>query len=101
MRSAITERVADRYAVGMKAISTDLGLTDHALAQIVDEIHCALGIPLADAPANNCLLRPGHADEHILIALGMDLMALDVLLLLADEGPCLIKLEPFSADADH
>ena len=49
-----------------------------------------LGVTLADAPANDGLLRPGHADKNVLIALGVDLMALDVLLLLANEGPCLI-----------
>jgi len=49
----------------------------------VQEVHRAFGVTLADAPANDRLLRPGHTDEHVLIAFGVDLVALDVLLLLA------------------
>ncbi|WP_244621233.1 hypothetical protein FJN17_34515 [Bradyrhizobium symbiodeficiens] len=67
----------------------------------MQKVHRAFGIPLADAPANDCLLRPGHAHENILIALGVDLMALDVLLLLADEAPQLVQLKAFGAHADH
>jgi hypothetical protein len=44
-----------------------------------------IGIPLDNAPADNGLLRSGHADENVLIALGENLVAQDVLLLLADE----------------
>ena len=29
-----------------------------------------LHVPLPDAPADDCLLRSGHADENVLIALG-------------------------------
>ncbi|MDH2350620.1 hypothetical protein QCM77_16260 [Bradyrhizobium sp. SSUT18] len=48
-----------------------------------------------------CLLRPGHADENVLIALGVDLVTLDVLLLLADEAAQLVQLKALGAHADH
>jgi hypothetical protein len=73
MRGAVTECIADSYAIGVEAIRADLWLADDAAAQIVQEIHGAFGIPLADAPANDCLLRSGHADENILIALILEL----------------------------
>ena len=47
----------------------------HATAQVVQEVHGGLHRALADAPANDGLLRPGHADENVLIALGRDLAA--------------------------
>jgi hypothetical protein len=53
----------------------------------MQEVHGAFHVPLANAPANDGLLRSGHADENVLIALGVDLMAKHVLLLLADECP--------------
>src|SRR6185437_6868379 len=86
MQSAIAECVSDRYAVGMEAVRRNLGLANHATAQVMQEIHGAFHGALADAPANDCLLCPGHACENVLIALGRDLMALDVLLLLADRA---------------
>jgi len=85
MRGAVTERIADRYAVGVKAIRTDLRLPDHTPAQVVQEVHGGLHVSLADAPTDDRLLRPGHRNENVLIALGVDLMAQDVLLLFADE----------------
>lgn len=101
MRGVIAERVADRYAVGVKAIGGNLGLADHATAEVVQEIHRAFTVSLADAPANDGLLRSGHADKNVLIALGVDLVALDVLLLLADEGPRLVKFQAVHSNADH
>ena len=85
----------------MKAIRRNLRLTDDAAAEVMQEIHGAIRVPLADAPASDCVLRPGHRDKNVLIALGIDFVALDVLLLLADERPCLIKLQALGADADH
>src|SRR5438270_11962778 len=87
------EGVADRYAVGVEAVCTDFGLADDAAAEVMQEVHGAFGIPLADAPANDGLLRPGRTDENILIALGVDLVTLNVRLLLADEAPQLVKLK--------
>lgn len=66
----------------------------------MQEVHGPFNIPLADAPADDCLLRPGHADENLLIALGVDLIALHVLLLLADEVPQLVKLKALRSHAD-
>ena len=77
------------------------GLADNAAAEVVQEIHRGLTVPLADAPADDRLLRPGHADENVLVALGVDFVALDVLLLLADERPRFVKLQPLGADSDH
>jgi hypothetical protein len=77
MRGAVAERVADRHAVRMKAIRRNLRLTDDAAAQVVQKVHRGLCVTLADAPANDGLLRPGHADENVLIALGVDRMAQD------------------------
>lgn len=54
------EGVADCYAVGMKAIRADLRLTNDAATEVVPEVHRAFGIPLADTPANDCLLRFGR-----------------------------------------
>src|SRR5947209_19594457 len=67
----------------------------------MQEIHGAFGVPLADAPADDRLLSTGHGDENILVALGCDLVAKHVLLLLAHKTPCLIQLAPVSANADH
>jgi hypothetical protein len=55
------------------------------VAQVVEKFQGRVGIPLADAPTDDGLLRSGHADENVLIALHRDFMAQDVLLLLADE----------------
>jgi hypothetical protein len=59
------------------------------------------GIPLADAPANDRLLCAGHADENVLIALGVDLMAQDVLLCFRHKGPRLVQFQALRADANH
>ena len=67
----------------------------------MQEVHRAFGVTLADAPANDSLLRSGHADENVLIALHRDLVLFHVLLFLADEGPRLIELQPLGADTDH
>jgi hypothetical protein len=48
-------------------------------------IHRAFGIPLADAPANDGLLRSGHADKNVLIALG-DLVLFRIFLFFRNEG---------------
>jgi hypothetical protein len=101
VRSAIAEGFANGIAAGQKAVRRNLRLAQHTTAQVMEEVHRAVGIPLPDAPANDGLLRSGHADESVLVALGVDLMALDVLLLLANEAPCLIKLQAIGADADH
>lgn len=87
MRGVRAEGVADGYAVGVETIRADLRLADNRAAEVVQEVHGAFGIPLADAPADDGLLRTGYADENVLIALGVDLMALHVLLLFADEAP--------------
>jgi hypothetical protein len=53
MRGAVTERVTDRYAIRMKAVRAESReLTDDAIAQVMNEIHGAFHVPLADAPAN-------------------------------------------------
>ena len=67
----------------------------------MQEVHGGFHVTLADAPANDRLLRPGHADENVLIALGVDPVALNVLLLLADEAPKLVEFKTLSADANH
>src|SRR5258708_973766 len=67
----------------------------------MQEVHRGFGVTLADTPANNRLLRPGHTDENVLIALGVDLMALDVLLLLADERPRLVQFQAVHSNSDH
>lgn len=87
----VAEGVTDRGAVGMKAIRANLGLANDAAAEIMQEVHRAFGIPLADAPTDDGLLRPGHADKHVLITLGVDLVAFDVLLFFANEAPSLVK----------
>ena len=69
----------------MKTISADLRLADDAAAQVVQEIHRGLSVALANAPTDDRLLRPGHADENVLIALRLDLMTQDVLLLFRNE----------------
>jgi hypothetical protein len=51
----------------------------------MQEVHGGLHVALADAPTDDRLLRPGHADENVLIALGVNLMAQDVLLLFRNE----------------
>jgi hypothetical protein len=38
----------------------------------MQEIHRAFGIPLADAPTDDGLLRPGHTNENVLIAFGVN-----------------------------
>jgi hypothetical protein len=50
MRSTVAERVANRIAIGQKAIRRNLRLTDHATAQVVQEFQGRLGVTLADAP---------------------------------------------------
>src|SRR5258708_3336450 len=67
----------------------------------MQEVHRGLSVTLADAPANYGFLRTGHRDENVLIALGVNLMALDVLLLLADKRPCLIKFQALGTHTDH
>src|SRR5436190_13999926 len=101
MRGVVAERITDRYAIGMDTVPRNLGLADDAAAQVVQEVHRAFSVTLADAPANDCLLRSGHADENVLIALGVNFVAKDVLLFLRNEGPRLIQFQPFGADADH
>jgi hypothetical protein len=59
MRGAVAKRVADRIAIGQKAIRRNLGLADHALAQVVQKFQGRIGVPLADAPADDRLLRSG------------------------------------------
>jgi hypothetical protein len=85
----------------MKAVHADLGLADHATAQIVQEVHGAFGVTLADAPTDDRLLCPGHANKNVPIALGVNLMALDVLLLLAGEGPRLVQFQAVGANPNH
>ena len=51
----------------------------------MQEVHCGLGVTLAGAPTDDRLLRPGRADENVLIALRLDLMTQDVLLLFRNE----------------
>lgn len=101
MVGVLTKCIADRHAVGVEAVRADFRLADNPATEVVQEVHGAFGIPLADTPANDRLLRPGHADENVLIALGVDLMALDVLLLLAEEAPQLVKLKALGAHANH
>jgi hypothetical protein len=49
----------------------------------------------------NRLLRSVHRDEHVLIAFGEQYVALQVLLLLADERPCLVQFEAVHPNANH
>jgi hypothetical protein len=67
----------------------------------VQEVHRGLAVTLADPLADDRLLGSGHCDENVLVALGVDLMALDVLLLFADERPRLIQFQAFGSDANH
>jgi hypothetical protein len=60
MRGAVAECVADCYAVGLEAIRGSLRLSDNAAAQVVQEVHRAFAVTLANAPANDRLLRPGQ-----------------------------------------
>ena len=83
--AVITERLTDRIAIGQKAVRRNLRLTDHTAAQVVQKFKRGIAIALSNAPADNGLLRPGHADENVSVALNRDFMAQDVLLLLADE----------------
>ena len=85
MRGAIAKCVADRYAVRVKTIRRNLRLSNDAAAQVVQEIHGTFHVALADAPADDCLLRSSHCDENVLIALGVGLVAQDILLLLRNE----------------
>jgi hypothetical protein len=105
MGGAVAESVADRHAVRMKAVRGNLELPDHTPAQVAQKFQRGFGVPLADAPADNGLLCSGHADENILIALSENLMAQDILLLLADDPPIidpiiegLLKRLPKSGD---
>ena len=61
----------------------------------------AFGIPLADAPADDRLLRPGHADENVLIALGVDLMALGRSFASCRRMTTLVQFQPARSNADH
>jgi hypothetical protein len=64
VRGAVTERVADRIAIRQEAVRRNLGLSDHATAQVIQKFQRGICIPLADAPTDDGLLRPGHADEN-------------------------------------
>ncbi len=70
MRGAVTERVTNRIAIRQEIIRRNLRLSDHATAQVVQKFQSGIGIPLSDAPTDDGFLRPGHADENVLIALG-------------------------------
>jgi hypothetical protein len=77
----------------MKAVRRNLRLAKHTAAQIMQEIHGAFGVALADAPTDDCLLRSGHRNENVLVAFDVNFVAFDVLLLLADKAPSLIQLK--------
>src|SRR5262249_11966898 len=100
MRPAI-EGVADSVGVWQEAVRADLRCPNDALAQILDKEVAVLAIALAGAIGDDGLSGSAHANERIHVTLLADLMSLHALLLLADVGPKLIKLEAASADTDH
>ena len=61
-------------------------LSDHPLAKILNKQVRTLAVALAGAVGDDGLSRGRHSDKRVLVAFVIDLVALDALLLLADEA---------------
>jgi len=58
-------------------------------------------IALANAIGEDGALRGAQSDDGVLVVLGKGFVRLHALLLLADEGPQLVKFDPADPKADH
>src|SRR5579871_3008891 len=98
---AVTEGVADRKLVGVPSVRADLRRAKHAAPKVLDKVVCIGAVALTNAVGDDGLLCTGQGCEDVLVALRKGFVALHPLLLLADEAPQFVKLDPSDPNADH
>jgi hypothetical protein len=101
VRNPIAEGIANSGPIWGEAVGRNFRRAEHTAPQVLNEQVRILAIALANAIADDGLRVSSHPDENVLVAFAEKLITLRASLLLADEAPQLVQLNPIHPDAVH